>query len=243
VSLKQTEKNDAAKRIAGDGPHRPARRGRAVLLGCVGLAAIVAAVAVGASRSSDDDIAPPNQAVSSNVPPSFAFHRPSIATDPVRPGHLAIASMEGTGLETCYLGLSGDGGKTWTNLALLGTGGRALPPGTTKCWNPSVTYGPDGTLYYAVQSRYPNSATGKEVLLYVSEDGGLSFRAPVALDSAVDGESGWWPDVAVDSNSGRVYLTWSRRPDARPLPGRVMLSSSTDRGLTFSPPVAVTPAE
>ncbi len=47
MSLKQTEKNDAATGIAGDGS---ARRGRAVLVGCVGLAAIVAAVAVGASR-------------------------------------------------------------------------------------------------------------------------------------------------------------------------------------------------
>ena len=243
MSLTQTEKNDRAKGTAGEDSHRPTNRGRAALVACVGAAALLAAVVVSVSWSSDNDIAQPNQAVSGNVPPSFAFHRPSMATDPVRPGHLAMASMEGTRLETCYLGLSGDGGKTWTNLAFVGAGGRGLPTGTTKCWNPSVTYGPDGTLYYAVQSRWPNNATGKEVLLYVSDDGGLRFRAPVALDSEAEGESGWWPDVAVDSNSGRVYVAWSRRPDARPLPGRVMLSSSTDRGLTFSPPVAVTPAE
>ena len=244
MALRQTDKDQQTRTGRKAGPDRPARRGPAALIAGVGIVAIVAAVMVSVSRPGDDGrAAPPNQAVSSNVPPSFAFHRPSLATDPTRAGHLALASMEGTRLETCYLGLSADNGATWTNLALVGAGGRALPTGATKCWNPSVAYGPDGTLYYAVQSRWPNNATGKEVLLYVSEDGGLSFRAPVALDSEVEGESGWWPDVAVDHMSGRVYIAWSRRPDARPLPGRVMLSSSTDRGLTFSRPVVATPAE
>lgn len=215
------------------------RRGAALLIGLGAMALVAAAVVAVVQRP--DKVATPNVAISADTPPSFAYHRPAIAADPVRPGHLAVASMEGTRLDTCYLGLSADEGRTWTQLALVGAGGRPVPAPATKCWNPKVAYAPDGTLYYVVQARWPNNQTGKEALLYVSDDGGSSFRDPVALDQGADG-SGWWPDVAVDA-SGRVYIAWSRRPDSPPLPGRVMLSTSSDRGRTLSAPVSVSPPE
>lgn len=224
-----------------DTPPRPKpRRGRAPLLVGLGALALVTAVLV-AVLQRPTKVAPPNVAISADVPPSFAYHRPAMAADPTRARHLAVASMEGTRLETCYLGLSADDGRTWTQLAVIGAGGRPVPAPATKCWNPKVAYGPDGTLYYVVQARWPNNQTGKEALLYVSDDGGSSFRDPVALDPGAEG-SGWWPDVATDPG-GRVYVAWSRRPDSPPLPGRVMLSTSSDRGRTLSAPVAVSPPE
>lgn len=223
-------------------PRKAPRLGRVALL-LLGLGALIllGAVLVGVAVERPAKVASGNVPISPNAPPSFGYHRPSIAADPVRSGYLAVAFMEGTRLDTCYLGLSADDGRTWTQLAVVGAGGRPLPAPATKCWNPKVAYGPDGTLYYVVQARWPNNQTGKEALLYVSDDGGSSFRDPVALDPGADG-SGWWPDVATD-RSGRVYLAWSRRPDSPPLPGRVMLSTSSDRGLTLSAPVAVSPPE
>ncbi|MGH9181569.1 MAG: sialidase family protein, partial [Acidimicrobiales bacterium] len=182
-------------------------------------------------------------AVTGKVGVTDAYQNPSLATDPTNSRRLAVAYFEGHALNRCYLGLSNDGGTTWDTRLLLGEGGQyPLPnPATTWCLNPVVAFGPDATLYYVAQAALPNGRVGDQVKLYASTDGGLTFRGPTTADP---GETmrGYWPSVAVDQRRGRVYVAWSRHPGP-PVPGRVLVSFSDDKGATLSPPVLASPPE
>ncbi|MGH9165576.1 MAG: sialidase family protein, partial [Acidimicrobiales bacterium] len=173
-----------------------------------------------------------------------AYQNPSLAVDPGNPRRVAAAYFEGSRLDRCYLGLSNDGGATWQTRLLLGAGGQyPLPnPATGWCLNPEVAYGPGGILYYVAQAALPNGRVGDQAKLYASEDGGRSFRGPTTLDPGQTAMRGYWPAVAVDARSGRVYVAWSQHPGP-PAPGRVLISASDDKGASFSPPVFISPPD
>lgn len=150
----------------------------------------------------------------------------------------------------CGFARSADDGHTWQSGILIGAGGQmAVPEGFGACWNPSVVFGPSGTLYYLFQSSRSASDPYSHVLMAVSNDGGASFAPPHAVDPGSPtypaGERAggdWWPAMAVDPHRGSLFVTWSRfTPDLDS--SMVMDAVSADGGTTFASPVRVSPVD
>jgi hypothetical protein len=194
--------------------------------------------------------------IPTNVPVTDAqalgYQAPSLVVNPTNPRQLAVSFQEANQFKTCYLGLSNDGGVHWTQLPLVGQGGRfALPTGYTGCLRPSFSYGRDGTLYYAYSAAKPQpSGHGPRyvyIYLITSTDGGASFHVPVPIDTAPlttaptnPNVGDQWIRVVSDPTSNRVYATWTQVFGLFAV-DTVFEASSTDHGQTFSPPVQVNP--
>ena len=209
------------------------------------MATLVAAglTAAGSPAAGQAVRAPAEVAVTATVA-GEAYQNPSLAVDPTNPARLAVAYFEGADIDRCYLGLSTDAGTTWNTRVLVGRAGEypGANPATDRCFNPAVAYGPDGTLYYVLQSAIPNDRVPDQVKVYASADGGRSFRGPTVLGVQEANLRAYWPAVAVDPRSGRVHVAWSEHPGP-PAPGRVLAASSDDKGATFSAPLAVSPPD
>jgi hypothetical protein len=156
-----------------------------------------------------------------------------------------------------------DGGKTWKDIQLphltFQTGAPAPLSLADAAGDPSLSFGPHGTVYYAnlVFSRGNPAPGGSQspsgVVLSVSHDGGLTWDEPsvVELDGFnPDGTAGptnvfndkeW---VAADPNSGTVYVTWTKflqDSAGTYLSSPIYLAKSTDFGAHFAAPVPVSP--
>ncbi|MHB1536401.1 MAG: sialidase family protein, partial [Acidimicrobiales bacterium] len=216
------------------------------------LAAPVAAQAAHAAATGDPALAPPaNVAVTDTQP--LPYDGPSTAVDPLNHNQLAIAYEDGSGVASmaCNLGLSSNDGATWKRVVLEGQGGlMSLPAGNDLCHFPSLTYGPDGTLYYAFDAvatlpAPPNNAynAGHTTLyLTTSRDGGASFGAPVPVDtqpplSPAQYGGDYLPSLATDSATGRLYVTWNVYVFNHETPQPSAVAYSTDHGQSFSSPV------
>lgn len=217
------------------------------LAALVGTLALMPGAAAAAVTS-----APPNVPVTLPVPPTHAYNEPSLASDPARPGHLAIGYEDTSdNYQTCYVALSNDDGRTWRNIALAGANA-VFPvapnpadisgaPWTTECRYPLVTFGPDGTLYYCYEHGFGSAPT---IDLVVSLDGGTTWALhhPDALyyQLPYHGAS-WTPAMTVDPRSGTLYIARERCDvDYDYRPARIEVVSSGDRGRTFSTPAIVT---
>jgi hypothetical protein len=144
-----------------------------------------------------------------------------------------------------------DGGRTWKNIQLphltFQTGATGALSDMDSAGDPAVAFGPHNTVYYAnlVFSRL-NSASG--VVVSKSTNGGLTWGEPVIVHTDGVDSSGnplatpifndkeW---ITVDQHTGTVYVTWT---SFGPSDSPIQVSSSTDGGKTWSPPVAVNPA-
>jgi hypothetical protein len=179
--------------------------------------------------------------VPATPPDLHSFQQPSLAANPDRSGELAIAYQDGGQLQSCGLSLSTDGGRAWRARDLIGGEGRfALPGGESLCWNPVVAYGSPGVLYYAFQAS--TSEFDSRILTVVSDDGGRTFEPPRAVASAgesLPGGGDWYPRIAVDPGSGRVYVAWIRFGPPPHFEAVLLIASSTDLGRTFTRPTPV----
>lgn len=150
-----------------------------------------------------------------------------------------------------------DGGATWTNIQLphltFQTGATGALSDMDSAGDPALAFGPNNTVYYAnlVFSRLNN---GSGVAVNVSHDGGLTWGEPhIVHTDGVDSNGNptdtdtlndkeW---VTVDPNSGAVYVTWTEfefDANGNFLDSPIVLSRSTDSGVTWSTPVKVNPA-
>jgi hypothetical protein len=115
-----------------------------------------------------------------------------------------------------------DGGRTWSSFVQVsdGTGVQGSDPAV----------GPNGEVYVVW--------AGSGVMFDKSADGGASFGTDDTV-SAVSSLHGF-PSIAVDlsggARTGRIYVTWS---DARNGDDDVFLSSSSNGGSSWTPPVRV----
>jgi hypothetical protein len=120
------------------------------------------------------------------------------------------------GSYVCYAYVSDDGGATWDNVIMPGwtpaTGGKGLFAKSYCGGDPVMTFGRDGTLYFAGLvydfSKFPRTLSG--VAVSSSKDGGHHWSAPVMVDYNASGNffnDKEWIGVGPD---GTVYLTWTK---------------------------------
>ncbi len=131
------------------------------------------------------------------------------------------------------IGVTHDGGVTWTDFLLTGS---------PYNWDsdPALTVGPDGT-YYLVVLSLNGLYDANGIFLFRSTDGGETWTGP---DTVVDEPSGVpFHDkemVVCDASpqspyQGNLYVTWTLFDWNNP----IVFSRSTDGGHTWSPPVQI----
>ena len=131
---------------------------------------------------------------------------------------------------------STDGGRTWRKGSLPGTTIRANPPGPwTRISDPAVAYDPEHNVWMISTLAIDASATGRAVLTSRSTDGGLTWGPPVTVSQTPNTfyDKNWiacdtWPQ---SPHYGNCYTEW----DDNTLGNQLLMSTSTDGGLTWSP--------
>lgn len=197
---------------------------------------------------------------------------PSIAVDPTDPRHLVVSYMDRSLVTTGYAGIgiavTYDDGTTWTHssvpLPALFAQGAA---------NPSTQFDAQGHVYVSFMAatflgtqppitnptstaRVDGFTSDNGIFVASSDDGGLTWHNPVAVESFVDSGTpvpfDIVPDMAIDTfatlpdgqpnpNFGNEYVTWTRLYPAGQFPGEpsssgggtIELAVSTDGGLTW----------
>jgi len=190
----------------------------------------------------------------------------TIALNPTDPMNVIAGWNDWNLNEGCGLSSSHDGGHTWATNSFIPGITRYDNNGETYAGNgsydfagdPAVTFGPDGTAYFACYGyKYGNAAAPKGgVALFVSSssDGGITWGAPVKLDTFTGpgkgigvnkGSNGQFPDhdaIAADTWSGSPYEGSVYVAQAQfhgNTKGTITLFASHDGGATWSKPVTV----
>lgn len=238
------------------------RLGSAVVV--VGLMALAVGPAGAQSQGSgdaegSDAQARPDAAVQvTSTPNDVRAHAvPSVAVHPDDPQTIAVA--EGEAYEgQCAVHVSTDAGLTWRSTAIEQHDD--WPECVYANLGPiaAVTFGPDGTLYYAYSGFQPDTYK-QRMFLARSTDLGESFETTMLPWVEPDLEAGEFggdalPTVAVDPNDpDRVYVswmsnngTWNLSEDTlegqvyyEDIVSRPYVAASDDGGETFSDPVDV----
>ncbi len=148
----------------------------------------------------------------------------------------------GNGNEPMMVSVSTNGG------ASFGSPNQLSPAGNNGTGNgrqgSSIAVGPDGTAYVAFEQ-------GFSQVVVVSRDGGKSWTRPIVIGPVVDiadpipganFRTDSFPTIAADprSDSATVYVSWSNRTVDG---GRIVVATSTDRGVHWSIPVQVSGTE
>src|SRR5262249_30325655 len=137
---------------------------------------------------------------------------------------------------------SHDAGRTWTTGSLPGLT-TAVGGAFERASDPAVTIGADGAVYVQTLA-FDVSDCRSGVAVQRSDDGGLSFGAPVLVQDDVScsviNDKNWiTADIFPGSPQvGRVYSAWDRASGGAP----IVLRYSDDRAATWSPLVVVSDA-
>jgi len=176
-----------------------------------------------------------DMAITNNV---YFDGEPYLISKPGEPNKLTIAWMgfnlpDGIRI-TIRSRTSSDGGLTWSAPVSL----PHLDPAYGSA-DPTMTYGPDGTLYLVYIDFKKNPDAGK-IVICRSTDSGLNWTGPDAvMDMTED-----YPERPIDrpwliadrttgSHSGNLYLTSKPAPWI-PAPNRAYHKRSTDGGISWS---------
>ncbi len=194
---------------------------------------------------------------------SSPFIRDVQITGDLATGTVYVAGMEelGGGLTNRMNKIykSTDGGATWTNTY---TGPSFPAPGRTTCPNPyfacmfntnqggywrHMGWGQpgalDGIVHYVYDSRNPGNGDPGNVFYIRSSNGGVTFGAPVQLNTDATTRAQWQPNISV-AEDGSLLAVWydEREATANCVKGntgvpcyRMWARKSTDNGLTWLP--------
>ncbi len=154
---------------------------------------------------------------------------PSVAVNPVRPGNIVSAWIQGP-FQNIVAAASFDGGQTWQRVPVPLTtcaGGQFLIAGDV--W---LSFAPDGILYGIALSGNALSSVLPEVLK--STDGGLHWTASVPPGSSSVDPPADHPSITADpTNTSFVYAVWDG--SKAPHTGAAVFSRTTDGGSTWEP--------
>ena len=134
---------------------------------------------------------------------------------------------------------STDGGQTWIKGGLPGTTDQRDSPGPwARVSDPVVAYDPEHNVWMIGTLGIDAGGTGLAVLTSRSTDGGLTWQNPVttSLSSGTFYDKNWlvcdtW---ASSPHYGNCYAEW----DDNGLGNQMLMSTSTDGGLTWGPKIA-----
>ena len=180
--------------------------------------------------SSDPYTNPDSQHATQVEPDSFAFGNTIVAT--IQTGRF----VNGGGASNIAWATSTDSGRHWTTGVLPGTTGNEGGP-WARISDPSVAYDPMhdvwmiSTLGFGTASSPSGSPSG--ILTSRSTDGGLTWQDPVTTSFGVVYDKNWitcdtWPD---SPHYGNCYTEWDDNGQGN----RLLMSTSTDGGLTWGP--------
>lgn len=174
---------------------------------------------------------------------------PSLAVNPANRSNLITAWIQDydDGIVAAY---SPDGGNTWQKTVVptsLCTGGP--PPliagDLISSYDPSVSFGPNGTAYLAVTRAELrcNDTTGctpafaYSVVVHVWDNARQTWSQPHVIDQtgAIDRST----LVADPTQPGRAYVSWAKGADLTGASVRPFISSTTDGGNTWSTPIPI----
>lgn len=165
-----------------------------------------------------------------------ANNSPSLAQDPRQPAHLAVANRVDTPRYSCTLGISRDGGDTWSRVPV------PIPAGEQpECYAPDVSYASDGTLYMAYLTLRGAGNVPDAVWLVHSTDGGRTLSAPHRLLGPLAFQVRLITDPA---HPHRLYVTWLKASGTGlyrfSSPGNpIEVMRSNDGGARWGAPVRV----
>lgn len=171
-----------------------------------------------------------------------AHNSPVLARNPVDTTNLVVASRIDTPRFSCAVHTSFDSGATFATPRLPFPEGEEEPP---RCYVPTATFTPDGTLHVAFSTLSGPGNRPNAVWLVSSGDGGRSFSPP----TRVLGPLSFQPQIVADHRRpGRLYLTWLQADEVVNLgfarPGNpINLIRSDDGGRTWGDPVRVSSAD
>src|SRR5579859_1818272 len=142
---------------------------------------------------------------------------------------------------------SSDGGKTWGGVDL------PLPPPRTSNGidfgsDPGVAWDTNGNVYYSYivvffSNQRFQTVDGTEMAVARSSDGGKTWTPTFFNFNSGKGEFNDKPMIAVDTNQASphrntIYVAWDNNTGKSSNNNAVLVSHSTDGGVTFSSPVA-----
>ena len=190
-----------------------------------------------------------------------AFHdKNTLTADPTNPALVyATWTVFRNNITTLVVARSTDGGATWGPARPVNHFDVVDPPAQARFrQGAQIVVLPDGTLINAffrtlVDPRGGASFAGIEQAVFFSGNQGKTWSrrdatvAPFVPSGGFDVElgipvrdAGALPDIAVDRSTGTIYVVWQ---DGRLSPfgaSNILLSLSTDGGVTWSEPVAIT---
>lgn len=167
----------------------------------------------------------------------FGICEPSICINPNNTDHIAAASI----LNWSYT--SKDGGLTWTKTGLNSSMG--------VYGDPVVRIDHDGIIYYSHLSNPDNAAYRSEsfldrIVVQRSTDHGATWNDGThpAIRGKKDQDKQW---MAIDPRNNHLFMTWtefdaygSENPNDK---SRILFSKSTDQGLSWTEPLAISQFE
>ncbi|MEO6457068.1 MAG: sialidase family protein [Chloroflexia bacterium] len=173
-------------------------------------------------------------------------HEPSLAVHPSNPNIVIAAAKDWrTGPKQVWYYRSTDGGRTWADGHI-----NSLPSELPNQSDPVVSFDAAGTAYLTVIAYNQNDLSVGGIFVARSTDAGLTWQKPVrvaANSEDVFNDKEW---VGIDrsgnrSTRGNIYVTWTLFSEDGPRRDRgdIVVSRSTDGGLSFSSPRPVSPIE
>jgi hypothetical protein len=169
---------------------------------------------------------------------------PSIAVDPRDARHIVVTWQQDRfnsdgGANSNVVAVSHDGGHSFREVTVGGLS-RCTGGSDERASDPWVTIGPDGAVYLAslTFSEMPQNqliAGPTELAVSRSDDGGLTWRAPVYVAPFDETYNDREQLIADPHHPGVVYFAWVKRYAVEGESGIEMFSRSVDGGRTWSP--------
>ncbi|HVZ41034.1 MAG TPA: T9SS type A sorting domain-containing protein [Candidatus Kapabacteria bacterium] len=171
-----------------------------------------------------------------------AQNESSIAINPVRPNVLIASAVDSRG---AWVYISTDGGRTWRDTSFV-----TLHPDWTIGNDPSCGFDFEGN-GYVMYGGFSGTTSGSPNGVYISKttDDGLTWKDYAVMDHTAKGtpdssfEDKYYVEIDNSASSprrGTMYTPWKRVID-RDSSTQIMVARSTDRGVTWAAPVAVSP--